>query len=61
MKLNCLIAASLAFLPLVLQAAPAPANPKSDRKDGFLRQELSQQRVGQSLQRVARQLDSVIA
>ena len=59
MKLNHLIAAGIALLPLAINAAPAPN--KIDRKDGLLRQELSQERIGQSLARVARQLEAVIA
>ena len=57
MKLNHIIVAGLALLPLFLDAA----TPTSTRNDGLLRQELSQERIGTSLQRVARQLDSVIA
>ncbi|SVC11779.1 uncharacterized protein METZ01_LOCUS264633, partial [marine metagenome] len=57
MKLNHIFLAGLALLPLFLNAA----TPTSTRNDGLLRQELSQERIGTSLQRVARQIDSVIA
>ena len=59
MKLNHIIVAGLALLPLFLDAATPTST--STRNDGLLRQELSQERIGTSLQRVARQLDSVIA
>ena len=59
MKLNHIIVAGIALLPLFLDAATPTFT--STRNDGLLRQELSQERIGTSLQRVARQLDSVIA
>ncbi len=52
--------AGLITLPLLLGAAPKPET-KSNRRDGLPRQKLAQERIGTTLDRVSRQLDSIIA
>ena len=52
--------AGLMVLPHLLNAATKPVT-KSNRPDGLPRQKLAQVRIGTTLDRVSRQLDSVIA
>ncbi|MGY8651129.1 MAG: hypothetical protein ACKVKM_10050, partial [Verrucomicrobiia bacterium] len=56
MKLNRFILVAVVCAPLLAVAAPAEKS-----KTGLLRQEVKQNNIGISLQRVASQLDAVIA
>ena len=59
MKINRILLTGAALLPLALSAAPA-TKVSANRSDQLLRQELKQERIGATLDRVASQIKSVI-